>query len=136
MGTRSITHIKQIPSLGGEVVCSFYRHSDGYPEGHGKEMADFLSGKRVVNGVGSEFDKSSVFNRSGKMAVKLMAALGDSAEVIPTGHSNYGEEYVYTLWVYASGEVAIDVSCVHSDGKYSAPSSAFDCDAAALAFPN
>ena len=32
-------------------VCNMYRQFDGYPTGHGAELAEFLNGGRLVNGL-------------------------------------------------------------------------------------
>ncbi len=48
MGTRSLTHIKDED---GKIRLTFYRQFDGYPSGHGKDMADFIAGKKLVNGI-------------------------------------------------------------------------------------
>ena len=46
MSTRSATIIKQTTYLGEEAdteeLMRFYRHCDGYPEGHGMEMAEAI----------------------------------------------------------------------------------------------
>ena len=50
MGTRSLTFVyekygdKQMP------IINMYRQFDGYPSGHGAELAEFLDGFRIVNG--------------------------------------------------------------------------------------
>lgn len=47
MGTRSLTYVY---SHGEPVVC-MYRQYDGYPTGHGAELAEFLNGTSVYNGM-------------------------------------------------------------------------------------
>jgi len=101
MGTRSITHIKQMPSLGDEIICSFYRGFDGYLSGHGKELSEFLSGKRLVNGIGSSFEEGVDFNRAGQMAPYLITHLSkinsSGMEIIPTGSQEDHIDYIYTI---------------------------------------
>lgn len=46
MGTRSITKFIEE----GKEICGLYRQFDGYPEGHGKELAEFLQNMPIVNG--------------------------------------------------------------------------------------
>jgi hypothetical protein len=72
MSTRSITHIHEHHTGKESIVCSFYRHCDGYPEGHGKDLENYLYGKTLVNGISSGFRPDLDFNRAGTMAVKLM----------------------------------------------------------------
>lgn len=47
MGTRSLTIFKD----GQEELAVLYRQFDGYPEVHGMDLANFLSGLNVVNGI-------------------------------------------------------------------------------------
>ena len=47
MGTRSTTTIWD----GDEKLLSFYRQYDGYPTGHGQELADFLARFDITNGI-------------------------------------------------------------------------------------
>lgn len=83
------------------IVCSFYRHHDGYPEGHGKDMANWLKGKRLVNGKGADYTIGRDYNGAGCMAVCLMAHIHDehteSIRTIPTGHGGMGEEFTYDV---------------------------------------
>lgn len=48
MGTRCTTTV-----WGGQdtPLITFYRQFDGYPSGHGQELADFLNGYEIVNGI-------------------------------------------------------------------------------------
>jgi len=111
MSTRSVTHIHQMKSLGSNesVVCSFYRHSDGYPTGHGDDLAKWLKGKGLKNGIGNDFDKSKHFNRAGTMAVKLCNHIQDlsGCELVPTGEENDYLDFVYH--VYFDKEFSIKV---------------------------
>jgi len=74
MGTRSLTYVydNKIP-----VVC-MYRQFDGYPSGHGQELADFLFGGKLVNGIpfGS---KEKLFNGMGCLAAQMVAAFKEEA---------------------------------------------------------
>ena len=60
MSTRSATIIKQTTYWGEEAeteeLMRFYRHCDGYPEGHGMDMAEAIRNVDLLNGVrGSEW---------------------------------------------------------------------------------
>ena len=48
MGTRSLTFVYD----GDEPLINMYRQFDGYPSGHGAELAEFLDGLEVANGMG------------------------------------------------------------------------------------
>lgn len=66
MGTRSHTYF-----VDGETpfVC-LYAQYDGYPSGHGKELATFLAGKGVTNGL-----NGVKFNGIEDLAVRTIVAL-------------------------------------------------------------
>lgn len=108
MSTRCITHIHEAHTGKEQIICSFYRHSDGYKAGHGKDLKEWLEGKRLVNGIGGDFVEGRDFNRAGTMAVQLMAHIQriSGAEVIPTGSSGYGEEYTYNVY-FRNGKFVI-----------------------------
>ncbi len=100
MGTRSITHIHESNKSDERIVCSFFRHSDGYPDGHGKDLAGWLDGKKLVNSIGEGFVEGRDFNRAGTMAVPLMQHIQtlSGCEVISTGDTEYGEEWIYDIY--------------------------------------
>jgi hypothetical protein len=110
MSTRSITHIHESFSGNEKIVCSFYRHCDGYPEGHGEDLKQWLDGKTLANGVGQDFVKCRDFNCAGEMAVQLMAHIQSIADasVIPAGAGGMWEEYTYHVY-FRSGK--FDVLC-------------------------
>ena len=55
MSTRSATIIRQTTYWGEEVetdeIMRFYRHCDGYPEGHGMDMAEAIRNVDALDGV-------------------------------------------------------------------------------------
>ena len=57
MGTRSTTAILD---ENGEMLVKIYRQCDGHPKSHGQELADFLNGKRLVNGYGDPNSKTGL----------------------------------------------------------------------------
>lgn len=73
MGTRSLTFVYD----GDRPLINLYRQFDGYPSGHGAELAEFLAGKRIVNGLSG--DTSMVFNGMGCLAAQLVANFKQSA---------------------------------------------------------
>jgi len=72
MGTRSLTYVYDDTE---PVVC-MYRQFDGYPSGHGQELAEFLFDGKLVNGIpfGS---KEKMFNGMGCLAAQMVAAFKD-----------------------------------------------------------
>ncbi len=70
MGTRSLTKIFDEEKR--EIVC-IYRQFDGYPEGMGKDLSDFIKSGKVVNGFGDKKEKQ--FNGIGCFAAQLICAV-------------------------------------------------------------
>lgn len=68
MGTRSMTKVCDEQD---RCFVAMYRQFDGYRQGHGKELAEFLASGRVVNGLGGEVER--VFNGAGCLAAQLVA---------------------------------------------------------------
>jgi hypothetical protein len=104
MGTRSLTHIKddvwEDGQQPGPTIVTIYRQMDGYPSGHGKELAKFLAGRTIVNGFGSG-TPGKASNGMGCLAATLVGHLkGDSIGGIylyPPDSEDCGEEYIYTI---------------------------------------
>jgi hypothetical protein len=72
MGTRSLTFVYE-----GEMpIINMYRQFDGYPTGHGQELANFLLSGELVNGYS---EKQSVqFNGMGCLAAQMIANFKNS----------------------------------------------------------
>jgi len=72
MGTRSLTFVYE-----GEMpIINMYRQFDGYPTGHGRELAEFLTSGKLVNGYS---EKQSVqFNGMGCLAAQMIANFKNS----------------------------------------------------------
>jgi len=103
MSTRSLTYIHEMTDqylTGENLVCVFYRHSDGYPSGHGQDLADWLKDKKLTNGVQFGEDRSNKFNRAGTMAVKLVNHIQDisGAEIIFGDHFDKGQDHDYHVY--------------------------------------
>jgi hypothetical protein len=107
MSTHCITHIHDAHTGKEEIVCSFYRHFDGYPDAHGKDLANWLKGKKLVNGIGADHLTGRDFNRAGTMAVSLMNYIQQisGCEVIPRG-KNVLDSYIYDIY-FKNGEFEI-----------------------------
>jgi len=113
MGTRCLTHVRQedegIPI---ETLVTMYRQFDGYPSGHGKELADFLRDREVGNGITSYDAKFS--NGPNDLAAQLIL---EFKQRDPVGGiyiqrrdtTDVGEEYVYTIVVRDYRDVTVEV---------------------------
>ena len=71
MGTRSLTFVYD----GNQPLVNMYRQFDGYPSGHGIELAEFLVSGKMVNGYSSKTEKQ--FNGMGCLAAQMIAEFKD-----------------------------------------------------------
>lgn len=109
MGTRSLTKvIEQQKESGKEyIIAMMYRQYDGYIDGHGKDLADFLENCEVVNGIRDVKEGGRTFNGPGCLAAQCVAHFKDDGE--PGGiylqgpDPEAGEEYTYEIVVKMNG---------------------------------
>jgi len=97
MGTRSLTFVYDDKT---RVMC-MYRQFDGYPSGHGRELAEFLSSfDAVVNGYAFN-ETRKVANGMGCLAAQLVAnfKVGVGGFYLYTTTSkDCGQEYEYHVY--------------------------------------
>ena len=67
MGTRCLTFVHD----GQDTLINMYRQFDGYPSGHGRELAEFLSGFEIVNGYNEK--KEKLANGMGCLAAQIIS---------------------------------------------------------------
>lgn len=72
MGTRSVTVVAENDGDKVVGVAAIYRQFDGYFSGHGRDIAEYLKGKPLVNGIS---DDKPCFNGLGDLAFRLVAHL-------------------------------------------------------------
>ena len=97
MGTRSLTYVYDEQ---GERIINMYRQFDGYPTGHGAELAEFLNSGRVVNGLDG-LGKERQFNGAGCMAAQMVAHFKSDAGqfyLYPTEVEDCGQDYEYHVY--------------------------------------
>src|SRR5438309_11960266 len=98
MGTRSLTHIHD-GDLTDEILTTIYRQMDGYPNGHGLELAEILAPLTIVNGFGRSDTPQA--NGMGCLAAQLVKALKDGVGhiyIYKPNASGCGEEYIYHIY--------------------------------------
>ena len=127
MGTRSLTRV--IPRQKGlsyqdghkhpeKAVVNIYRQYDGYPEGHGQDLAEFLFDLDVVNGLsGANYN---VANGPGCLAALLVAHFKDGPGNIYLENcdgepGDCMEEYIYTLYPKEGEPTFISIYKVFGD---------------------
>ncbi len=102
MGTRSLTVILDEEN---KEICVLYRQYDGYLNGHGAELKEFLEGFSVVNGFGSG-DPPKTANGMGCLAAQIIANFKSGIGgfyLYPADTRDYGEEYIYTIYLQKRG---------------------------------
>jgi len=101
MGTRSLTFVYQ----GDTPIINMYRQYDGYPTGHGRELADFLAPFTVVNGL-TNGQGRKVANGMGCLAAQLIAHFKDSPGgfyIHPVTDTECGQDYEYHVYQGTEG---------------------------------
>ena len=95
MGTRSLTFVYD----GDVPVINIYRQYDGYPSGHGHELAQFLDSKTLVNGYGEQ--NSVEANGMGCLAAQLIVQLKHGVGgiyIYPVSSTDCFQEYEYHVY--------------------------------------
>jgi len=113
MGTRSLTYVYSEDT----PLINMYRQYDGYPTGHGAELAEFLSGFEIVNGYGEV--KPKLANGMGCLAAQLIANFKKSVGgfyIYAVTDTDCGQEYEYH--VYENRVVVKDPTAVIFEGDY------------------
>lgn len=97
MGTRSETSIMNEE---GFEICRIYRQMDGYPSGHGVELAK-LCNVMIINGIGMDQRAGQFANGAGCLAAQVVAGLKDGIGSIylvpPVGPYNEWIDYRYVV---------------------------------------
>lgn len=95
MGTRSIT----IFFDEAKAICVMYRQFDGYPTGHGAELAAFLASRSLVNGISGKRD--TIANGPHCLAALAVSFFkGNFAGGIylyPPDERDLGQDYTYEV---------------------------------------
>jgi len=107
MSTRALCVIKGAD----EEIAVIYRHYDGNPAWFGKELAKFLDGFQVVNGLANQTGK--IANGMECLAAQIVTALKTSAGNVylySAGTRNIGEEYTYIVEQAKDSSILLAVS--------------------------
>lgn len=111
MGTRSLTFVyekygdKQLP------IINMYRQYDGYPTGHGAELAEFLNGFNIVNGYNSDKPKKTA-NGMGCLAAQLVANFKKGIgqfRLEPAEARDCGQDYEYHISENGNGVLNVSI---------------------------
>jgi hypothetical protein len=129
MSTRSLTIFIAGYPENLDPICAMYRHMDGYPSGHGKDLARFLEKFSVVNGLNMA-EERQVANGMGDLAALAIVHFKHGAgeiylEPVPEQYFTrqegfsydwpyFGTEYLYLVTDDDSGMISLtilDVDC-------------------------
>ena len=95
-----------------KTIVEIYNHYDGYPQGLGVTLADYLDGYHIVNGLGRENDK--LFNGLGCMAASIITYLKDGPGNIyiedPESKHDW-LDYEYVIWGDDYKSIWISIFC-------------------------
>ena len=115
MGTRSLTVINN--EWDDSEICVLYRQSDGYPEGHGIDLLNFLKNMNIVNGI-SIGESRRISNGMDCLAAQVVAHFktgpGDFY-LHSAGSRDMCEQFIYTIYV-KDKELHIKVENVYDKG--------------------
>ena len=79
-----------------EQKAVIYKHWDGYPTGFGHELAEFLDGKKIVNGIRP--DAKNIFNGMGCLAASVVAHFKEGpGDVYLDGKVSEWVDYTYVV---------------------------------------
>ena len=114
MGTRCLTFVYD----GNVPVINIYRQFDGYPSGHGHELAQFLNSKKLVNGYTDKLNSAEA-NGMGCLAAQLIVQLKHGVGgiyIYPVASTDCFQDYEYH--VYEDEVVVKDPTAVIFEGTW------------------
>ena len=113
MGTRSLTFVYD----GDVPVINIYRQYDGYPSGHGHELAQFLDSKNLVKGFGEQnsFEANGMGCLAAQLIVQLKHGVG-GIYIYPVSSTDCLQDYEYH--VYEDKVIVKDPTAVIFEGTW------------------
>ena len=113
MGTRSLTFVYD----GDVPVINIYRQYDGYPSGHGHELAQFLDSKNLVNGYGEQnsFEANGMGCLAAQLIVQLKHGVG-GIYIYPVSSTDCFQDYEYH--VYEDKVIVKDPTAIIFEGTW------------------
>ena len=94
MGTRSLTRVLDESN---NVILTMYRQMDGYLEGHGAELVEFLKDFNIINGIGLDIEPKTA-NGMSCLAAQLVAHFKTGiGGIYLFPKTDEEEEYNYTI---------------------------------------
>ena len=120
MGTRSLTFVYDDSSTddgSAEAIMCIYRQYDGYPSGHGHELAQFLNSKTIVNGYGEQnsMEANGMSCLAAQLVVQLKHGVG-GIYIYPVSSTDCFQDYEYH--VYEDKVIVKDPTAVIFEGTW------------------
>ncbi len=114
MGTRSITRV-HAAGKDSKVILAVYRQMDGYFEGMGVDLTEFLTGMNLVNGI-NLWDKipTKAANGMSCLAAQLVAHFKTGIGGIYIADINQEEEFNYDIYIDFNNKLVLEG---HGDNK-------------------
>lgn len=110
MGTRALTFVYD---ENGDRIINLYRQYDGYPEGHGAELAEFLTTGTLTNGLRMG-QTGRFFNGAGCLAAQLVCNFKEEAGqfyLYPVTALDCGQDFEYHVYVNGKDITIKVISC-------------------------
>ena len=105
MGTRSLTILYDNEH---KEIAVLYRQYDGYPDGHGKELAEYLAGAKyndyhcLAANIVRHFKDTAADGEKGGYAYNIY--------LYPAGTRDMGEDYIYKVYPGIGG-IEMEIEC-------------------------
>ena len=121
MGTRCLTFVYDDSSTddgSAEAIMCIYRQFDGYPSGHGHELAQFLNSKTLVNGYGEQnsIEANGMSCLAAQLVVQLKHGVGGIYIYAPMVGRDHWQDYEYH--VYETKVIVKSCATVYDSGHY------------------
>lgn len=91
------TALIKVINKNGELLCTLYKHYDGYPGGIDVDINEIITTGRLTNGIPpGNYSLGSLFNGFGCFAASLIAILKKSpgdVYMVPKSHNSYNYMY-------------------------------------------
>ena len=121
MGTRCLTFVYDDSSTddgSAEAIMCIYRQFDGYPSGHGHELAQFLNSKTLVNGYGEQnsMEANGMSCLAAQLVVQLKHGVGGIYIYAPMVGRDHWQDYEYH--VYETKVIVKSCATVYDSGHY------------------
>lgn len=119
MGTRCLTFVYDGSNSDdgtNEPIMCIYRQYDGYPSGHGHELAQFLNSKTLVNGYGEQnsVEANGMGCLAAQLVVQLKHGVGGIYIYAPMTGRDYSQDYEYH--VYDNKVIVQNCNTVYDSG--------------------